>query len=149
MIRRFPEVRSVNLKGKPHFADFNLVPEGWGAYVEPWIAAMSRSYPCLEEITLKRMVVSDESLELISTSFEHFKVLVLLSCEGFTTDGLAAIAANCRSDYCFLVLPPSPSQNICSFLFYTCTIKKSVLNFFLIKKSVTHQITKEFQIYFC
>ncbi|KAK4338760.1 hypothetical protein RND71_043247 [Anisodus tanguticus] len=53
MIRRFPEVRSVNLKGKPHFADFNLVPEGWGAYVEPCIAAMSRSYPCLEEITLK------------------------------------------------------------------------------------------------
>ncbi|KAK4376314.1 hypothetical protein RND71_006991 [Anisodus tanguticus] len=95
MIKRFPEVRSVNLKGKPHFADFNLVPEGWGAYVEPWIVAMCRSYTCLEEIRLKRMVVSDEALELISTSFEDFKVLVLLSCEGFTTDGLAAIAANC------------------------------------------------------
>nr|XP_016492017.1 PREDICTED: protein TRANSPORT INHIBITOR RESPONSE 1-like [Nicotiana tabacum] len=97
MIRRFPtEVRSVKLKGKPHFADFNLVPEGWGAHVQPWIAAMSGTYTMLEEIRLKRMVVSDESLELISTSFEHFKVLVLLSCEGFTTDGLAAIAANCR-----------------------------------------------------
>lgn len=101
MIRRFPtEVRSVKLKGKPHFADFNLVPEGWGAYVQPWIAAMSGTYTMLEEIRLKRMVVSDESLELISTSFEHFKVLVLLSCEGFTTDGLAAIAANCRLDFC-------------------------------------------------
>ncbi|MCD7468033.1 GPI-anchored mannoprotein [Datura stramonium] len=97
LIRRFPEIRSLNLKGKPHFADFNLVPEGWGAYVHPWVAAMSRSYPWLEEIKLKRMVVSDESLELISTSFEHFKVLVLLSCEGFTTDGLAAIASNCRN----------------------------------------------------
>ncbi|XP_059300954.1 protein TRANSPORT INHIBITOR RESPONSE 1-like [Lycium ferocissimum] len=97
MIKRFPEVRSVTLKGKPHFADFNLVPEGWGAYVEPWIIAMSRSYPLLEEIRLKRMVVSDESLELISTSFDNFKLLVLLSCEGFTTDGLAAIAANCRN----------------------------------------------------
>nr|ACT53268.1 transport inhibitor response 1 [Nicotiana tabacum] len=97
MIRRFPEVRSVELKGKPHFADFNLVPEGWGAYVHPWIVAMSRSYPWLEEIRLKRMVITDESLELISKSFKNFKVLVLSSCDGFTTDGLASIAANCRN----------------------------------------------------
>lgn len=97
MIGRFPQLTSLNLKGKPHFADFNLVPEGWGAYVQPWIAAMSPAYPWLEEIRLKRMVVTDESLELISTSFQQFKVLVLSSCEGFTTDGLAAIAANCRN----------------------------------------------------
>uniref|UniRef100_A0A5B7B233 F-box domain-containing protein n=1 Tax=Davidia involucrata TaxID=16924 RepID=A0A5B7B233_DAVIN len=96
MIRRFPEVRSVELKGKPHFADYNLVPEDWGGYVYPWVAAMARAYPWLEEIRLKRMVVTDETLELISRSFKNFKVLVLSSCEGFTTDGLAAIAANCR-----------------------------------------------------
>ncbi|KVH94422.1 F-box domain, cyclin-like protein [Cynara cardunculus var. scolymus] len=95
MTRRFPEVRSVELKGKPHFADFNLVPEGWGGFACPWISEMSRAYPWLEEIRLKRMVVTDESLELISTSFKNFKVLVLSSCEGFSTDGLAAIAANC------------------------------------------------------
>ncbi|XP_024982181.1 protein TRANSPORT INHIBITOR RESPONSE 1-like isoform X1 [Cynara cardunculus var. scolymus] len=97
MTRRFPEVRSVELKGKPHFADFNLVPEGWGGFACPWISEMSRAYPWLEEIRLKRMVVTDESLELISTSFKNFKVLVLSSCEGFSTDGLAAIAANCRN----------------------------------------------------
>ncbi|CAI9108025.1 OLC1v1007535C2 [Oldenlandia corymbosa var. corymbosa] len=97
LIRRFPEVRSVELKGKPHFADFNLVPEGWGGYVDPWIVAMAGAYPWLEEIRLKRMVVSDESLELISKSFKNFKVLVLSSCEGFSTDGLASIAANCRN----------------------------------------------------
>ncbi|KAI3449546.1 hypothetical protein Pfo_006211 [Paulownia fortunei] len=97
VIRRFPEVRALEMKGKPHFADFNLVPEGWGAYVYPWIAAMSAAYPSLEEIKLKRMVVTDESLELISKSFKNFKVLVLSSCEGFTTDGLASIAANCRN----------------------------------------------------
>lgn len=97
VIRRFPEVRSVELKGKPHFADFNLVPEGWGGYVYPWIVAMARVYPWLEEIRLKRMVVTDESLELIAKSFRNFKVLVLSSCEGFSTDGLAAIAANCRN----------------------------------------------------
>ncbi|CAA2970606.1 TRANSPORT INHIBITOR RESPONSE 1-like [Olea europaea subsp. europaea] len=97
MIRRFPEVRAVKIKGKPHFADFNLVPERWGAYVYPWISAMARSYPWLEEIKLKRMVVTDESLELISKSFKNFKVLSLSSCEGFTTDGLSSIAANCRN----------------------------------------------------
>ncbi|KAL3849802.1 hypothetical protein ACJIZ3_011684 [Penstemon smallii] len=97
VIRRFPEVRALEMKGKPHFADFNLVPEGWGAYVYPWISAMSVAYPWLEEIKLKRMVVTDESLELISKSFKNFRVLVLSSCEGFTTDGLASIAANCSN----------------------------------------------------
>ncbi|KAL1550217.1 GPI-anchored mannoprotein [Salvia divinorum] len=97
VIRRFPEVRAVEMKGKPHFADFNLVPEGWGGYVQPWIRAMAASYPSLEEIRLKRMVVTDESLDLIARSFKYFKVLVLSSCEGFTTDGLASIAANCRN----------------------------------------------------
>ncbi|CAA0828157.1 Protein TRANSPORT INHIBITOR RESPONSE 1 [Striga hermonthica] len=96
-IRRFPEVRAVELKGKPHFADFNLVPEGWGGYVRPWVEAMAVGYPQLEEIKLKRMVVTDECLEMISRSFRNFKVLVLSSCEGFTTDGLASIAANCRN----------------------------------------------------
>lgn len=100
VIRRFPDVRSIELKGKPHFADFNLVPEGWGGYVYPWIAAMAGANPWLEEIRLKRMVVTDDSLELIAKSFKNFKVLVLSSCEGFSTDGLAAIAANCRSVAC-------------------------------------------------
>ncbi|XWS36221.1 hypothetical protein CRYUN_Cryun20dG0066800 [Craigia yunnanensis] len=97
VIRRFPEVRSVELKGKPHFADFNLVPDGWGGYVLPWIAEMAGAYPWLEEIRLKRMVVTDESLELIAKSFKNFKVLVLSTCEGFSTDGLAAIAASCKN----------------------------------------------------
>ncbi|GMJ08988.1 TRANSPORT INHIBITOR RESPONSE 1 [Hibiscus trionum] len=62
VIRRFSKVRSVDLKGKPHFADFNLVSNGWGGYVLPWIAEMADAYPWLEEIWLKRMVVTDEKL---------------------------------------------------------------------------------------
>ncbi|XP_073063373.1 protein TRANSPORT INHIBITOR RESPONSE 1-like [Primulina eburnea] len=96
VIRRFPEVKALEMKGKPHFADFNLVPDGWGAYFYPWVAAMSVAYPLLEEIKLKRMVVTDECLELISKSFKNFKVLVLSSCEGFSTEGLASIACQCR-----------------------------------------------------
>lgn len=95
-ITRFPGLKSLTLKGKPHFADFNLVPHDWGGYVYPWIDALARNRVGLEELRLKRMVVSDESLELLSRAFVNFKSLVLDSCEGFTTDGLAAIAANCR-----------------------------------------------------
>ncbi|XP_059639742.1 protein AUXIN SIGNALING F-BOX 2 [Cornus florida] len=95
-IARFPRVRSLTLKGKPHFADFNLVPHDWGGFVCPWIEAMAKRGINLEELRLKRMVVSDESLELLSRSFLNFKSLVLVSCEGFTTQGLAAIASNCR-----------------------------------------------------
>lgn len=97
VIKRFPELRSVKLKGKPHFADYNLVPEEWGGDVYPWIAAMAGAYPLLEELRLKRMVVTDEALELIARSFKNFKVLVLSSCQGVSTDGLATIASNCRN----------------------------------------------------
>ncbi|XP_022741963.1 protein AUXIN SIGNALING F-BOX 2-like [Durio zibethinus] len=96
LIARFPGLKSLTLKGKPHFADFNLVPHDWGGFLYPWIEALAKSRIGLEELRLKRMVVSDESLELLSKSFVNFKSLVLVSCEGFTTDGLAAIAANCR-----------------------------------------------------
>lgn len=96
VITRFPGLKSLTLKGKPHFADFNLVPHDWGGYLQPWIEALVKSRVGLEELRLKRMLVSDEILELLSRSFANFKSLVLVSCEGFTTDGLAAIAANCR-----------------------------------------------------
>nr|AIT18060.1 auxin signaling F-box protein 2 [Prunus salicina] len=96
VIRRFPGLKSLTLKGKPHFADFNLVPHDWGGFLQPWVEAFVDSRVGLEELRLKRMVVSDESLELLSRSFPNLKSLVLVSCGGFTTDGLAAIAANCR-----------------------------------------------------
>ncbi|GLU18702.1 hypothetical protein SLE2022_349870 [Rubroshorea leprosula] len=96
LIARFPAFKSLTLKGKPHFADFNLVPPDWGGFVDPWVRALANARIGLEELRLKRMVVLDESLELLSRSFPNFKSLVLISCEGFTTDGLAAIAANCR-----------------------------------------------------
>ncbi|KAL9677702.1 hypothetical protein QQ045_005936 [Rhodiola kirilowii] len=96
VVSRFPRLRALTLKGKPHFADFNLVPNDWGGHVYLWIEALAKNNIGLEELRLKRMVVTDECLELISTAFVHFKSLVLVSCEGFSTDGLAAVAANCR-----------------------------------------------------
>lgn len=93
---RFPRMRALTVKGKPHFADFNLVPHDWGGFAERWIEAVARGCPVLEELRMKRMVVSDESLELLASAFPVFRVLVLISCEGFSTDGLAAITSHCR-----------------------------------------------------
>lgn len=96
VMARFPEIRSLTVKGKPHFADFNMVPHGWGGFAGPWIEVAVGRCPGLEELRLKRMVVSDENLELLARSFPNFKALVLDTCEGFSTDGLAAIATHCR-----------------------------------------------------
>nr|XP_043621701.1 protein TRANSPORT INHIBITOR RESPONSE 1-like [Erigeron canadensis] len=94
---RFPEIRSVTLKGKPRFSDFNLVPDNWGGDVQPWLNVFATAYPFLEELRLKRMEVSDESLEFLGMNFDGFKVLSLLSCDGFTTLGLEAIATHCKN----------------------------------------------------
>ncbi|XP_027356554.1 transport inhibitor response 1-like protein isoform X2 [Abrus precatorius] len=93
---RFPRVRSVTIKGKPRFADFDLMPLNWGAHFSPWATAFTTSYPSLHHLHLKRMSLTDHDLSLIAHSFPSFTQLVLICCEGFATAGLAAVAANCR-----------------------------------------------------
>ncbi|XP_042039512.1 protein TRANSPORT INHIBITOR RESPONSE 1-like [Salvia splendens] len=95
--RRFPKIKSVRLKGKPRFSDFNLLPQNWGANVHAWLVMFAKVYPSLEELRLKRMTVSDESLDLLARSFPGFKALSLSSCDGFTDEGLKAIATHCRN----------------------------------------------------
>lgn len=95
---RFRRVRSVTIKGKPRFADFDLMPLNWGAHLTPWAAAMAKAYPWLEKVNLKRMSVTDDDLALLASSFAGFKELILVCCEGFGTTGLAAVASNCRLD---------------------------------------------------
>ncbi|KAL6562186.1 hypothetical protein OROGR_003193 [Orobanche gracilis] len=95
--RRFPRIKSITLKGKPRFSDFNLLPHDWGANVHTWVVMFAEVYPFLEELRLKRMNVTDESLELLAKSFPDFKALSLTSCEGFSENGLKAIAGHCRN----------------------------------------------------
>ncbi|KAK7820257.1 protein auxin signaling f-box 3 [Quercus suber] len=97
LTRRFPNIRSVTLKGKPRFSDFDLVPPKWGAYVHSWLLLFATKYHFLEELRLKRMTVSDESLKFLALSFPNFKALSLLSCDGFSTDGLASITTHCKN----------------------------------------------------
>ncbi|KAL9394315.1 hypothetical protein Peur_013600 [Populus x canadensis] len=93
---RFTRIRSVTLKGKPRFADFNLMPPNWGAHFAPWVSAMAMTYPWLEKVHLKRMSVTDDDLALLAESFSGFKELVLVCCDGFGTSGLAIVVSRCR-----------------------------------------------------
>ncbi|KAJ6735529.1 F-BOX/TPR REPEAT PROTEIN POF3 [Salix purpurea] len=93
---RFTRIRSVTLKGRPRFADFNLMPPNWGAHLAPWVSAMALTYPWLEKVHLKRMSVTDDDLALLAESFSGFKELVLVCCDGFGTSGLAIVASRCR-----------------------------------------------------
>lgn len=93
---RFQRINSVVLKGKPRFADFSLMPSNWGAHFRPWLNAFRVAYPWLEGVYLKRMSITDDDLALLSTSLSSFKELTLVCCEGFSTKGLASVAANCR-----------------------------------------------------
>ncbi|KAI5065061.1 hypothetical protein GOP47_0019756 [Adiantum capillus-veneris] len=99
LTRRFPHVKSLTLKGRPRFSDFNLVPPHWGANIQPWLQelVLKDPYPFLEELRLKRMTITDEGLTLIAHRFPNFRVLVLTFCDGFSTDGLATIVRNCRN----------------------------------------------------
>ncbi|KAJ1424812.1 Leucine-rich repeat, cysteine-containing subtype [Sesbania bispinosa] len=93
---RFSRLRSVAIKGKPRFADFDLMPLNWGAHFTPWANAFAKAYPWLEKVHLKRMSITDHDLSLLADSFPNFKELVLVCCESFGTSGLAAVASKCR-----------------------------------------------------
>ncbi|XWS23951.1 hypothetical protein CRYUN_Cryun28dG0059800 [Craigia yunnanensis] len=93
---RFTRVRALQLKGKPRFADFNLMPPDWGAHFNPWVLAMTKAYPWLEKVYLKRMSVTDDDLATLAESFSGFKDLVLVCCDGFGTSGLAIFVSKCR-----------------------------------------------------
>ncbi|CAJ2641076.1 unnamed protein product [Trifolium pratense] len=96
VVSRFSRILSVTIKGKPRLADFDMLPADWGAHFSQWLTAFSTAYPWLEKVHLKRMSVTDDDLSLLGDSFAAFKELVLVSCEGFGTPGLAAVATKCR-----------------------------------------------------
>lgn len=89
--RALPRPALAEREGRPRF-----VPAGWGAAARPWVAACVAACPGLEELRLKRMVVTDGCLKLLACSFPNLKSLVLVGCQGFSTDGLATVATNCR-----------------------------------------------------
>ncbi|XP_010534174.1 PREDICTED: coronatine-insensitive protein 1-like [Tarenaya hassleriana] len=95
--RRFPNLRSLKLKGKPRAAMFNLIPENWGGYVTPWVYEIMTSFRRLKSVHFRRMIVSDLDLDLLAKAKrDELEVLKLDKCSGFSTDGLLSLARHCR-----------------------------------------------------
>ncbi|KAL9250265.1 Transport inhibitor response 1-like protein [Drosera capensis] len=93
---RFPNLRSVSLKGRPRFSDFGLMCPEWGAGVGVWVGMFTARYPWLERIWLKRMTAGDHDLEALAKGFKGLRELTLVCCDGFGTAGLAVVVATCR-----------------------------------------------------
>ena len=93
---RFPNIESLKLKGKPRAAMFNLIPEDWGGYVRPWVEMLA-SFPRLNSLHFRRMIVTDADLEIIAnTQGRLLQSLKLDKCSGFSTDGLLHITRSCK-----------------------------------------------------
>ncbi|GFY99928.1 auxin signaling F-box 2 [Actinidia rufa] len=75
---------------------YALAPERSIKRFPNWVVGLARDCPDLRELRLKRMLVSDPTLLLISGSFPNFRSLALIGCHGFSADGLSAITAKCR-----------------------------------------------------
>ncbi|KAL0452766.1 UNVERIFIED_CONTAM: Coronatine-insensitive protein 1 [Sesamum latifolium] len=97
--RRFPQLESLKLKGKPRAAMFNLIDEDWGGYVTPWVEEVIGAFGRMKALHFRRMIVSDADLELLATSRagDVLEVLKLDKCSGFTTHGLLHIGRFCRN----------------------------------------------------
>ncbi|KAJ3673718.1 hypothetical protein LUZ60_005710 [Juncus effusus] len=98
-LTRFHSIVSLSLKGRPRFADFGLVPAGWGAGFTAWARALVTG-PCsgsIRKLVLKRITVVDSDLELIARGLNNFEDLTLICCDGFGTRGLGSFVENCKN----------------------------------------------------
>ncbi|XP_047055308.1 coronatine-insensitive protein homolog 1a-like isoform X2 [Lolium rigidum] len=94
LLARFPTLESLALKGKPRAAMYGLIPEDWGAYAAPWVAALAAPLDCLKALKLRRMTVTDADVAALVRARGHMlQELRLDKCSGFSTDTLRLGAA--------------------------------------------------------
>ncbi|KAF2567200.1 hypothetical protein F2Q68_00028168 [Brassica cretica] len=98
LARRFPNLRSLKLKGKPRAAMFNLIPENWGGFVTPWVNEIALSLRRIRSVHFRRMIVNDLDLDVLARARgDELEVLKLDKCLGFSTDGLLSVVKHCRN----------------------------------------------------
>ena len=98
LVMRFPNAKSITIKGKPRIVDFSLIPHAdvWGAYATPWVQVLTRFYKPLMHLRMKRMTVTDADIQLlVGACGESLQSLQLEKCSGFSTTGLEIIARAC------------------------------------------------------
>ncbi|KAM0023577.1 putative leucine-rich repeat domain superfamily, transport inhibitor response 1 [Helianthus debilis subsp. tardiflorus] len=77
---------------------YDLIPEDWGGFATPWVVELSKSFRFLKALHFRRMIVTDEDLELLAREKGgDLQVLKLDKCSGFSTDGLLHICSSCRN----------------------------------------------------
>ncbi|KAL0341314.1 UNVERIFIED_CONTAM: Coronatine-insensitive protein 1 [Sesamum radiatum] len=115
--RRFPQLESLKIKGKPRAAMFNLIDEDWGGYVTPWVEEVIGAFGRMKALHFRRMIVSDTDLELLATSRagDLLEVLKLDKCSGFTTNGLLHIGRFCRQNTLLLICCNSSESGLLTF----------------------------------
>ncbi|KAK1612163.1 hypothetical protein QYE76_035838 [Lolium multiflorum] len=73
---------------------YGLIPEDWGAYAAPWVAALAAPLDCLKALKLRRMTVTDANVAALVRARGHMlQELRLDKCSGFSTDALRLGAA--------------------------------------------------------
>ncbi|KAG0564731.1 hypothetical protein KC19_8G134900 [Ceratodon purpureus] len=100
LVRRFPNARSITIKGKPRMVDFSFFPhaEVWGAFATPWVEILVKHYRPIRHLKMKRMTISDSDIErLVSVCGDSLQELELEKCSGFSTAGLDVIARACQN----------------------------------------------------
>jgi hypothetical protein len=76
---------------------YGLIPDDWGAYAAPWVAALAAPLDCLKALKLRRMAVSDDDVAALVRARGHMlQELRLDKCSGFSTDALRLVARSCR-----------------------------------------------------
>lgn len=96
--KRFPHLESLKLKGKPRAAMFNLIPENWGGFVNPWVREIENYFDCLKSLHFRRMIVTDDDLSILARSrHQSLYSLKLEKCSAFSTDGLYHISHSCKN----------------------------------------------------
>ena len=98
LVSRFPNAKSITIKGKPRMVDFSFFPhaEAWGAFATPWVDILVKFYTPIRHLKMKRMSILDSDIErLVSVCGESLQKLELEKCSGFSTAGLETIARAC------------------------------------------------------
>ncbi|KAG6503187.1 hypothetical protein ZIOFF_035498 [Zingiber officinale] len=93
MVLRCP---GTHVQEAPPFHRFQLGSTWLGRLLLPPTLRYGLISPCLERVCLKRMIVFDADLALLTHSFPSFRDLMLICCDGISTPGLAVIAKLCK-----------------------------------------------------
>ncbi|CAL9134898.1 unnamed protein product [Musa textilis] len=140
--RRFPNLESLKLKGKPRAAMFNLIPEDWGGYAGPWVREIANAFNCLKSLHLRRMIVKDDDIGVLVKARGHMlESLKLDKCSGFSTDALFLVSRSCRCLRTLFLEESSITENDGKWV-YEIAVNNPVLetlNFYMTELRVTPQ----------